>query len=220
MKILAVVAHADDETLGCGGTLARHSLQGDEVFILIVADGVASRAAGSVQESARRQAAARAAASALGSREPIFLDLPDQKLDQTSLLLITQKIEAVADDIRPDVVFTHYIHDLNADHEIVSRAVMTAFRPTPQQSVKAIYAFETLSSTEWNFGGPVFAPNHFVAIEETLDAKMSALRCYDMEMRAPPHIRSYESVHAQATLRGHQVGLAAAEAFVVLRQTI
>lgn len=79
---------------------------------------------------------------------PIFLDHPDQRLDQTPFLDITQAVERVAADLRHTVIYTHFGHDLNADHRIVSAATLTAFRPTPGQTVRRVYAFETLSSTE------------------------------------------------------------------------
>jgi len=110
--------------------------------------------------------------------------------------------------------------DLNADHRLVNQAIMTAVRPTPGQAVAAVYGFETLSSTEWVFHsrGTSFRPNRFVGIERTLKLKLDALRAYQAEMRDFPHSRSYETVEMLAKLRGSAVGLAAAEAFTVLRE--
>ena len=42
-KVLVIVAHPDDEVLGCGGTIAKHKDIGDEVTVLIMSDGVNSR---------------------------------------------------------------------------------------------------------------------------------------------------------------------------------
>ena len=221
--ILVCVAHPDDEVLGCGGTMARHVDAGDSVHVIFVADGVAARK-GSDADRERalvgRREAARKAAKIIGCEPPNHLDFPDQRLDTVPLLDLTQIIEARLTQIKPDVVYTHHGDDLNADHRRVSEATMTALRPTPGQKVVAVYGFETLSSTEWVFHSraTAFRPNRFVGIEKTLERKLDALRAYRAEMRDFPHPRSYETVQALARLRGSTVGLAAAEAFTVLRE--
>jgi N-acetylglucosamine malate deacetylase 1 len=216
--IIVVAAHPDDEVLGCGGTLARHVAQGDSVHLLFLADGVTSRDASA--DSRYRNQAAISAAKTLGLNTPHFLDLPDNGLDTIPLLKVIQAVEKVIDEINPDIIYTHHGGDLNIDHEITHRAVITACRPIPGQSVTSIYGFEVLSSTEW--GSPdqntPFQPTHFVSIEDFLDDKLAALKFYSEEMRDFPHARSFESVEHLARLRGSQVGLKAAEAFSVLRQ--
>ena len=42
-KILVICAHPDDETLGLGGTILKHSQNGDQVFVVIFADGESAR---------------------------------------------------------------------------------------------------------------------------------------------------------------------------------
>lgn len=216
--VLACVAHADDEALGCGGTLAAHAAAGDDVHCLIFADGVTSRGSIPAGALAGRDDAASRAAEALGIRPPVRLGFADQRLDGECLLDITQALERLARDIGPTIVYTHHPDDLNRDHQLVSQAVLTAFRPTPGQSVRAVYGFETLSSTEWAFHRPSFHPSRFVDISDTLERKLAAIDAYALEMRPFPHARSREAVEAQARSRGVQVGWAAAEAFSVLRQ--
>jgi LmbE family N-acetylglucosaminyl deacetylase len=145
---------------------------------------------------------------------PHYLDYADQRLDQISLLELTQAIEDRARVVQPSVVYTHCPNDLNMDHVLVSRAAMTAFRPLPYSSVRAIHAFEVLSSTEWGTG---FWPNHYVNIEGFLNTKLRALGCYETEMRAVPHPRSYAGVIDTVRLRGYQAGIDAAEAFMTMR---
>ena len=153
--ILVIAAHPDDEVLGCGATLARHAAEGDSVHVLIVAEGATSRDAQrnpanrTGELTALRTAAGRAAA-ALGIGPPQFLSLPDNRLDELPLLDVIKPIEAAVAEFTPDVVYTHHGGDLNIDHRIVHQAVVTACRPLPGQSVRALYAFETVSSTEWS----------------------------------------------------------------------
>lgn len=169
-RVLIIAAQANDETLGCGGTIARHASAGDRVDVVFLADGETSREGHTVKE---RHSAALKACGILGANTPKFFDLPDQKLETISFLAITQMIEATVSEFKPTIIYTHHGGDLNLDHRIVHQAVMTAMRPVPANRTHTIYAFEVLSSTEWagpSIGSP-FAPNHFVSIEGTLEKK-------------------------------------------------
>ena len=220
MRILVIVAHPDDEVLGCGGTMARHVAEGDEVHVLFLADGVTSRSAitdDAQEDVLARESAADRAGAVLGVKSSTLLGLPDNQLDSLSMLEIVQKVEAIIGQVDPHFVYTHHDGDLNVDHRIACHAVMTACRPLPGSTVEAIYAFEVLSSTEWGGAGNVFAPNVFVNIEATMELKLQAIDAYAEEMRSFPHARSVEAVKAQAALRGASVGVVSAEAFVLLR---
>jgi LmbE family N-acetylglucosaminyl deacetylase len=216
--IVAVVAHPDDEVLGAGGTLARHAANGDQVHIVFLADGVGARG-GKKAAVERRAKAARLAASLLGAREPQFLGFSDNRLDRVDLLDITQAIERVIKEIAPSTIYTHHAGDLNIDHVLCHRAVLTACRPMAGSKVRRIYAMEVPSSTEWSSPNPAsaFVPTRFVDISAAQEAKRHALEAYAEEMRAFPHPRSFEAIEALAAWRGASAGLHAAEAFVVMR---
>lgn len=217
-KVLVIAAHADDEALGCGGTMAKHSAQGDSVHVAFLADGVTSR--GTEDGLDQRNEAAENAAKALGAQKPYLLGFPDNKMDGMPLLDIVQKLEELIGDIKPDVIYTHHAGDLNVDHRITHQAVMTACRPMPGTNVQEIYCFEVLSSTEWATPNAAnyFIPDYYVDITSTLKAKQAALKCYEAEMRPFPHARSYEAVDALARTRGVHMGVEAAEAFVTARR--
>jgi LmbE family N-acetylglucosaminyl deacetylase len=217
--VLAIVAHPDDEVLGAGGTLARHAARGDQVHFLFLADGTASRGADE-RAVARRIQAARSAASALGAFEPSFLQFPDNRLDQIDLLDIVQAIVPVIEKVAPGTIYTHHAGDLNIDHVLCYRAVLTVCRPTSHSSVRRIYGMEIPSSTEW--GSPdaasAFLPTRFVDISATAGSKRRALEAYAEELRPFPHPRSFEALDALAAWRGASAGLTAAEAFTVIRE--
>lgn len=227
--VLVVAAHPADESLGCGGTIARHAAAGDSVHVLFIADGVTARSdtpraqpaadAASLQD--RREACHRALAL-LGSERPAFLDLPDNRLDTIPLLDIVQAIEGYAREQSPTVVYTHHAGDLNVDHRLVCQAVVTAFRPLPGETVRAIYGFEVASSTEWAYAstGADFRPTRTVDISSTLQKKLDALTCYASEMREFPHARSIAAVEALARWRGAAAGVDAGEAFMVIREVV
>jgi LmbE family N-acetylglucosaminyl deacetylase len=223
MSVLVVAAHPDDEILGCGGTMTRLAREGGEVRIAILAEGMSSRYAqredADQQQLRHLHARAQQAADKVGAKELVLCKLPDNRLDTVPLLDVVKLVEELISRFRPEVVYTHHPGDLNVDHGVVNRAVLTATRPVAGQCVKEIYAFEVPSSTEWAFQGlqPVFRPNVFVDITDSLATKIEALACYDTEMRKFPHPRSAEALRAIAARWGSVAGLQTAEAFELVR---
>lgn len=223
-RVLIVAAHPDDEVLGCGGTIARHVSQGDEVYCLILGEGATSRGnrrgkADTEGEVKKLRAQARKAAKVLGIKDIFFRDLPDNRFDTVPLLDIVKMVESMIDKCQPDCIYTHHGADLNIDHQITQRAVLTAARPVPNCPVKEIYAFEVPSSTEWSFeqSEKAFHPSVFIDITETLETKVQAMQLYESETRPFPHPRSPEALHAIASRWGSMAGLKAAEAFQLIR---
>jgi len=217
-SIMVIAAHADDEALGCGGTMARLTAEGAQIQVVFMADGVFSRKNSTPTQLNKRKIAAERARKILGYQKCHFLDLPDNQMDQVPLLVIVQKLEALINKYQPETIFTHFHGDLNVDHRITQQAVMTACRPVPGCSVKKIYGFEIPSSTEWATpDSSPFCPTFFMDISSFLHKKIKALKAYSLEMREPPHARSLCNVEFLARNRGHAMGIKAAEAFVVYR---
>jgi LmbE family N-acetylglucosaminyl deacetylase len=216
MRILVVAAHPDDEVLGCGGTIARKALEGQDVYVGILGEGITSRDQGSVETL---RACSRKVAKLLGARDLFLYGLPDNRFDTVPLLDVTRIVEELIERLRPQVIYTHHGGDLNMDHVVAHRAVLTAARPVPGQPVKEIYAFEVPSSTEWAFQQfhPPFHPNVFVDVSATLDAKVRAMETYESEVRRFPHPRSPEALRAIARRWGSAVGMEAAEALELIR---
>jgi LmbE family N-acetylglucosaminyl deacetylase len=218
VSVVVVAAHPDDEILGVGGTVAAHVRAGEDVHAVIVSEGASSRyddgTAAALRKSAYR------AAEQLGFASLTFEALPDQRLDAVPLLTVTQRLEAVLDRLRPHVVYTHFPGDVNADHGVVARAAWTACRPYRLPELRRFAVFETPSSTEWAwpYGDSTLAPNLFVDITETLDAKLAAIECYETELRDYPHPRSRRALVGRAEYWGSQVGRAHVEPFRILRE--
>lgn len=219
-RILVVAAHTDDETLGCGGTIKRHSDAGDIVSAIHLTDGVASRDLTDAEDSAKRSEAAEEAATALGFNWLAGASFPDNALDSVPLLEVVKFIESIKIQFQPDMVYTHHGGDLNVDHRIAFQATLTAFRPQPGESLSEIRTFEVASSTEWSTSsiGPDYAPNLFIDISDFWEAKVAALSAYEEEIRDFPHSRSIKAIDALSTWRGNQVGLHRAEAFEIIRK--
>ena len=207
-----------------GGTIARHVADGDTVQVFTFTDGVSARAAGREPgDVERRERELMTAVDVLGAGVLATHVFPDNRMDSVPLLEVAQAVEKALVWYRPDIIYTHHAGDLNVDHRIVAQAVATATRPGSEirKGVRAVYAGETPSSTEWAFGatGPPFMPQRFVALSSKhLGQKQQALACYASEGRPPGHPRYAGSVSALAQWRGAQCGHEWAEAFMVVRE--
>ena len=205
MKTLIVAAHPDDEVLGCGGSVLK-MIPKQEIYSLVLSKG------GRDQPITTDKVA-----EFMGFTKHWQLDFPDNKFDTVPLLDITQKIEEIKNEIKPNVIFTHFEYDLNIDHKLTYQAVMTATRPMAYESVREVYSFEIPSSTEWKFPN-VFAPNVFIDISDTIEKKIEAFSMYETEVREFPHPRSAEAMRVIAKRWGILSGLKCAEAFILVRK--
>jgi LmbE family N-acetylglucosaminyl deacetylase len=220
-RVAVIVAHPDDEVLAFGGIMCRHAEAGDQVSLLIMATGLAARSADNSVERgalARLHDDARSAARTLGVTEVSFAEFPDNRMDTVALLDVVKVVESFLTKSGATRVYTHHAGDLNIDHQVVARAVLTACRPLPDAAVRRLYAGEVLSSSEYALVGNRFQPTRYVDISAYLDRKCAAMQCYRSEIRPSPHPRSIEAITALAKLRGSEVGLAAAEGLGVLRE--
>ncbi len=219
-RILVVVAHSDDETLGCGATLRRHATDGDEVFALHLTDGIGARLDQDDELTTDRVKSSEAAASILGFKWIQRGTFPDNRLDSIPLLEVVKFIESAKQSIQPDLVYTHNGSDLNIDHRVAFQATLTAFRMLSGEVCTEIRTFEVPSSTEWSDIqiASTFIPELFVCAESTWDAKVQALHSYEKELRAFPHPRSVVGIDALSRFRGMQSGLMRAEAFRTVRR--
>ena len=233
--VLVVCSHPDDETLGAGGAIARHVAEGDSVYAMYFTTGLGSRDGidddrhgeskgvystiipGSI---GRRKAHAQAAADVLGFKWHAKLDYPDNAMDTSSLLSVVKYVEEAIDTLQPELVYTHHGGDLNIDHAVVYRAVMTATRPLPEQIVREVRLMEVPSSTEFSL--TPFKPNLWLAItEEQAARKHVALGCYKDELRQYPHPRSHEAIGYNELRRAAEGGVGPlAEAFNVVRRRL
>ena len=219
--ILVVAAHPDDEILGCGGTIKRLVDEGYNAFTLILGEGITSR--DEKRERAEKEAEIEGlkkqvheANRIIGVKDIYLHDFPDNRFDTVALLDIVKVIEKVKNELHPDIVFTHHQNDLNIDHQITYKAVLTATRPMKGECVKELYSFEVLSSTEWNY--PLgFSPDVFFDISDYLDCKQEAMSVYKSEVREFPHPRSLEGIKVNAKNWGMRVGCKYAEAFKCVR---
>lgn len=223
-KILVFAAHPDDELLGCGATLLKHQKKGFKIKTFFFGDGESSR---NIDKKKifkliiRREKQAETVSKKGKFEKPIFKRFPDNRLDTVPLLDIVKFIEKQIKDNKPEIIFTHFENDLNIDHQIIYRAVITATRPLSKTFVKKIYSFEIPSSTDFSISRKlkkVFNPNLYFNVESTISKKINLLKLYKDEIKKWPHSRSLKSIKNLAMYRGSQIGIKYAEAFIIVRE--
>lgn len=228
-RIMIVVAHPDDEILGIGATM--HKMIKEQkvmTHVVILGEGITSR---SDQRDAEKwekelsihKANILAAQKVIGYHTVSIYDFPDNRFDSVPLLDIIKIVEHEKENFNPDIIFTHHGGDLNVDHQLTFKAVITATRPMEGEHTKTIITFETPSGTEWQASSSpfLFTPNLYVRVSENdVKCKNDAMEKYQFEKRAFPHPRSTESLIIKAQNRGVEVGTAYAEAFCVIRSII
>jgi LmbE family N-acetylglucosaminyl deacetylase len=227
-SILVVAAHPDDEVLGCGGAMVKHIENGDDVHVIILAEGMTSRDAtrnrdGRSDDLTTLADTAKKANDIIGVTSLHLHDFPDNRMDSLDLLDVVKVIEGFIETYQPSIVYTHHRGDVNIDHTVIHDAVIAATRPQPGHCVKTVLFFETASSTEWRPAQSQrpFSPNWFVDISgDALEKKLQALDAYTTEMRAFPHARSVKALDYLAKWRRSTIGCDAAEGFMLGRQIV
>ena len=215
-RILIVAAHPDDEVLGCFGTVARLINEGYEAYTLILGEGKTSRDGYKKDALLFLQDEIKEANNTIGIKKVFVENFPDNRFDSVDLLDIIKVILKVKEEVKPEIIFTHYENDLNIDHQITYQAVLTATRPMKDECVKEIYSFEILSSTEWRY--PIsFSPDTYFDISNTLNLKLQAMKAYKSELCQYPHPRSIPGIELNAKYHGMRVGKVAVEAFKSIR---
>lgn len=214
-RVLVIAAHPDDEVLGVGGTIPLLKEGGCHVTVAVVTDGSSSQYVGDEAAKARKAKQLRDANRILGTDEVIAWDLPDMHLDDVSHVEINRRFEKLIEEGRFDTVFVHHHGDVNLDHQLLYRSLLVAVRAVPDHPVRRAFTYYVNSATEWGADRSenAFVPNVFVAIDRTVDRKLTALRAYTDELRRYPHPRSVEAVEIMARAFGMQAGFTHAEPF-------
>lgn len=219
-RVLIVAAHPDDEVLGCGGTIAKHVGDGDEVHVLILCGREYNRKH-SEEVNAEEWKCLEKAKEILGYKcawHPTPM-LPDGDLDTLSIRDIIDPIEKIL-KYDYDIAYVPFGEDVHQDHRAVFKACMIAMRPISKHRVNKILAYEVPSTTDQNPYFNSFRPNVFVDIMKYIHKKEEALAHYERESRVAPHPRSRYGIRCYASFRGLQANMQLAEAFMLIRELI
>lgn len=221
-NILVIAPHADDEVLGCGGTIKKKTSEGNEVYVLVMTNahvGAPELFSEEMISSVRKEA--MEAHVLLGVKQTLFLDFPAPVLDQYPSYKMSCKIVEILREFSIDTVYLPHGGDIHKDHQMVFEAGLVACRPVDGCGVKRVYVYETLSETEWGIpsASRVFIPVLFESIlENYFESKLLAMKCFKSQLKNFPASRSLEAIKALAEFRGATINTNRAEAFMVIRE--
>ena len=218
-KVLVCVAHSDDETFGCGGTIAKHVSRGDKVYCISFTDGVSARKDTKSEDIKQRTISKTKAAKILGFKWLINKSIfEDNRLNYNNLLDIVRVIETAKKKIKPNIIYTHFVEDLNIDHRIIAEATLTAFRPI-KNNFEKIFSFEVPSATDYRYyKKKQFNPNFISDITKFWKIKKRAILAYKKELQKFPNSRSLHGIETLSKYRGSQNGLKYAEGFILVKE--
>lgn len=217
-KILVIAPHNDDEILGVGGTMAKYIAAGNEVSVCIVANHDVPLYTKEQLETTKAEA--REAHKFLDIKRTIHLDFPAVLLHEIPAYKVNDAIFETVKTVDPDIVFLPHFGDIHADHTVTAMGALVAVRPNRANSIKRVYSYETLSETEWNVphAANTFLPNTYSDISGFLEKKLKAMSYYKSQLCVEPHARSLHAMEALAVYRGSTISVAAAEAFMLIRE--
>jgi LmbE family N-acetylglucosaminyl deacetylase len=218
VRVLVIAAHPDDETIGAGGTIARHAAHGDKVYWCVVTEAYSPPWSEETLITAREQVFE--VRDVFGIQEVFFCEFPTVKLNTVPYIELSSALQRVVDQVEPEIVYTTPRDDINQDHRIVYECTLVATRPLPGNSVQRLLSYEIAPTTRFGIpsGSTGFVPNVFVEISEYMEKKLEAMRCYETELREYPHPRSLKGLQLLAQERGLSVGLKEAECFRLIRE--
>lgn len=225
-RLLVIAPHADDETFGCAGTIARMRDLGAEVYVIVVSVGnVAHYGLTKDVSGDVRSNELDSVMKYLKVNDYDILYRSDQvhlRLDtipRRDLIGLIEKGSKLAiDRVKPTMLAVPAV-SYNQDHEIVFRACFTACRPhlpeyKPFQKIFVAYDNPAIS---WSTEREKFHPNFYVDISNYLDNKLKALAMHKSQAKPSPHHASVESVEYLAKVRGREISVNAAEAYMCYR---
>tara|TARA_B100000989_G_scaffold289505_1_gene261461 strand:+ start:515 stop:1186 length:672 start_codon:yes stop_codon:yes gene_type:complete len=222
MSILVIAPHADDETLGMGGTIAKYANEKEIHLAILTGPGkqyhpfLDDNLLKTIREESKR------ALKVLGIKNVIYKELPPVTLSDKPIWELNKTINQIITSLNPEIIYIPYKNDLHVDHKAISYATNVSCRPYLDNvsNLKRVLAYETLSETNLEYVSKPFVPNVYEDISNTIDKKLKALACYKSQLQARYRPRTIETIKALGTLRGSHIGTSSAEGFLLLAEYI
>jgi LmbE family N-acetylglucosaminyl deacetylase len=224
MRILVVAPHADDETLGMGGTIAKYAHEGHDVIVAVLTGhgDEAPHPLWPKENWVVIRSEFQKACGVLGASDFLFEEIPAAQVADQPVWKLNKVTNDIVERVAPDILYVPFSNDLHKDHRETFHSFSVAWRPHTLhgKKIKEVYTYEVCSETHLNFPyvEQGFLPNTWVDISDYLDTKLQALACYKSQLQQSPSARSLEAVKALAVWRGSQIVTSAAEAFVLVRK--
>jgi LmbE family N-acetylglucosaminyl deacetylase len=207
-NILVLCPHADDGEFGCGGSIAKFVEEDKNVFYATF-----SYAEESVPEDMPKdilQTEAKNASNALGVNQNNFYSFryrvrhfPKHRQE------ILEDMVKLRNKLNPDLVFLPSVYDVHQDHQTIYQEGLRAFK------------FARILGYEMPWNNITATTNIYVQLKDHhIEAKISAIRCYESQINAGRRYANEEFIKALARTRGVQTGTHYAEAFQVIKWLI
>ena len=222
-KVLVIAPHADDEIIGCGATMAKHILNGDEVYVVISTNAsIGAPELFSAEDIHKVRSEVLDAHKYLGVKDTFFLEFPAPALNAFPEYQISLAYSKIINEISPSIIYLPHPGDIHQDHKAVYRSALVALRPQGNNNrIHSVYCYETLSETEWSPSQEKpFVPNCYVDVTATFRKKLEAMSFIKSQLKEFPNPRSLEALEALSKFRGSTVNVNNAEAFVIERKII
>lgn len=206
MNILAIGAHFDDVELGCGGALARHAKNGDNVYIYVATlSGFTNQYKETVRSGEIALDEARNAARVLGAKELICGQFKTLEVEFVDALNVD--ILKIVDGKKIDMVYMHWTGDIHHDHQAVAKASLHCCRHIPRI---------LMYRSNWYHSTVDFRGNFYIDITNYWDIKERAIRAHESEMdRTGEQWISF--FRNEAVNAGQRIGVKHAEVFEVVK---
>ncbi len=198
--VLALGAHPDDLEVGAGGLLARLAAEGADVTMAVVSVPTFPH---------ERVREAKAGAAILGADLFVVCEERACRVEDVPMHELVRRLDALVEELKPQLVITHSSHDLHWDHGLVHRATISALRRTPCDLLAYVSSPELNAQSR----GP---GQCFVDITGTIETKVAAIRAHATQL---PKL-DVEATRDVARGIGRIGGFAYAEAYEVLRVRI
>jgi len=215
-KTIVIAPHFDDELLGCGGTMLRKAKEGNITSVILVTNLFKKNKKKNIKDKIIKDIKKK-----IKFKNIYELNFEASELTSSNIPSLIKKISAIFKEFKPDEVYVPHSSDIHTDHKIISEATLSCTKWFRYPFIKNIFAYETLSETNFNISDPnSFKPNYYVNITSFFDKKLEALKIYKQEINSHPFPRSKTSITALANLRGSESGFKKAEAFQLLKGII
>ena len=206
MNILAIGAHFDDVELGCGGALARHAKNGDNVYIYVATlSGFTNQYKETVRSGEIALDEARNAARVLGAKELICGQFKTLEVEFVDALNVD--ILKIIDAKKIDMVYMHWTGDIHHDHQAVAKASLHCCRHIPRI---------LMYRSNWYHSTVDFRGNFYIDITNYWDIKERAIRAHvsEMDRTGEQWISFFRN---EAVNAGQRIGVKHAEVFEVVK---
>lgn len=220
-RTMIISPHFDDETIGCGGLIAKVKEQGYEVRVLVLAntDGAFQYSAGRVVDNHERYEESLRALKHLGCNEEELVQIVDEefrdcRLDDCPMKSLVHALDIEIRKFKPTAVLFPYSSH-HQDHQAVYRASIAALRSTVATDyiqLKAMYEYPYINtwSSNVNTNSKIYVP----LTEEEMTKKINALNAYKSQLdREPLDPLSVNAIHQMAKSHGIEVCRPYAEVF-------